>query len=150
MHRKLNVILHFLERRSVPRNICLLFTICLVFLFAGIAFAQVDRSALSGTVTDSSGRMLPQAHVTAVENATGLRREAVSDASGNYSIAELPVGNYIVAFEHQGFKKIEFLDVEQVIGRTRTLDARLQVAGGEEQVEVSPASVLMDHNTSAV
>ena len=40
--------------------------------------------------------------------------------------------------------------MEEAIGRTRTLDARLQVAGGEEQVEVSPASVLMDHNTSAV
>ncbi|MGC2583148.1 MAG: TonB-dependent receptor, partial [Acidobacteriaceae bacterium] len=48
------------------------------------------------------------------------------------------------------FEKLEFIDVEQVIGRTRTLDAALQVAGGEERVEVSSASALMDHNTSAV
>ena len=70
--------------------------------------------------------------------------------SGNYSIPELPVGIYTVTFEHQGFKKLEFVDVEQVIGRTRTLDATLQVAGGEERVEVSSASALMDRNTSAV
>jgi Carboxypeptidase regulatory-like domain/TonB dependent receptor len=150
MHRKSNVILHFVERCAAPRNIRPLFTICLVLLFAGNSFAQVNRSALSGTVADSSGRMLPQAHISAVENATGLRREAVSDASGNYSIPELPVGIYTVAFEHQGFKKIEFVDVEQVIGRTRTLDATLQVAGGEERINVSSASALMDRSTSAV
>jgi len=39
--------------------------------------AQVDRAGLNGTVTDSSGRVLPRAHVTAVHNATGLRREAI-------------------------------------------------------------------------
>jgi hypothetical protein len=40
--------------------------------------------------------------------------------------------------------------VEQVIGRTRTLDATLQVSGGEERVEVSAVSALLDRNTSAV
>jgi hypothetical protein len=121
-----------------------------VLALASISFAQVDRSSLNGAVTDASGRRLPQAHVTAVENATALRRETVSDANGNYAIPELPVGIYTVTFEHQGFKKFEFVDVEQVIGRTRTLDAALQVAGGEERVSVSSASALVDHNTSAV
>jgi hypothetical protein len=110
----------------------------------------VDRSGLNGTVTDASGRALPQAHVTVVESATGLRRESVSNATGDYSIPELPVGIYTVSFEHQGFEKFEFVNVEQVIGRTRTLNARLQVAGGQERVEVTRASALMDHNTSAV
>ena len=120
------------------------------FFIAGIGFAQVDRSGLSGTVTDPAGRVVPQAHVTVVENETGLRREGVSDATGSYSIPELPVGIYTVTIEHQGFQKIEYVDVEQVVGRTRTLNASLQVAGGEERIEVSRASALMDHNTSAV
>ena len=150
MHRTLNVILRLAEMHAITQSPRRFVILCLAFLITGVSLAQVDSSALSGTVTDSSGRVLPQAHVTAVEKATGLRREAASDASGNYSIPELPVGIYVVAFEHQGFKKIEFLDVEQVIGRTRTLDATLQVAGSEERVEVAPASVLMDHNTSAV
>jgi hypothetical protein len=121
-----------------------------MFCIAAISFGQVDRSGLSGTVTDSSGRLLPQAHVTVVENATGLRRESVSDATGSYSIPQLPVGIYTVTFEHPGFAKLEFVDVQQVIGRTRTLDATLAVAGAEERVEVTRASALMDHNTSAV
>jgi hypothetical protein len=123
--------------------------LCAVFAIACLSSAQVDRSGLSGTITDSSGRLLSQAHVAVVENATGLRRETVSDSSGTYDIPQLPVGTYVVTFEHEGFKKLEFVDVEQVIGRTRTLDATLQVAGSEERVEVSPASALMDHSTSA-
>ena len=119
-------------------------------LLAASCCAQVDRSGLNGTVTDLSGRVMPNTRVAVADNSTRSRRETVSDASGNYSIPELPVGIYTVTFEHEGFKKLEFIDVEQVIGRTRTLDATLQVAGGEERVNVSSASALMDHNTSAV
>ncbi|MGA9672591.1 MAG: TonB-dependent receptor [Terracidiphilus sp.] len=121
-----------------------------MFFLAGIAFAQVERSGLTGTVTDSSGSLLTLTHVTVADSATGLQRETDSDASGNYSVSQLPVGIYTVTFRHQGFQKLEFVDVEQVIGRTRTLNATLRVAGAEERVEVSPASALMDHNTSAV
>ncbi len=112
--------------------------------------AQVDRSGLNGTVTDSSGRVLPQAHVIAVHNATGLRREATSTSSGTYDIPELPLGNYTITFEHDGFKSLTFVDVEEVIGRTRTLDATLPVSGRDERVEVSASSALLDRNTSAV
>jgi len=119
-------------------------------LFAGACLAQVERAGLSGTVSDSSGRALANTRVVAVDGSTQLHRETASDSNGNYSISELPVGIYTITFEHEGFKKLEFVDVEQVIGRIRTLDAALQVAGGEERVEVSSASALIDRNTSAV
>jgi hypothetical protein len=106
--------------------------------------AQVDRSGLTGTVTDSSGRLLGQTHITAVENSTQSRREGVSDNAGRYDIPELPLGTYTITFDHPGFKTLTFLDVEQVVGRTRTLDAALQVSGAEERVEVSASSELID------
>ncbi|HTW45945.1 MAG TPA: TonB-dependent receptor [Acidobacteriaceae bacterium] len=136
------------EFRESLRFVVLLFGA--MWALAVLSFAQVARSGLSGTVTDASGRVLPQTHVTVVENATGLHRETLSDSRGSYSIPQLPVGIYTVTFEHLGFRKLEFIDVDQVIGRTRTLDAALQVSGAEEHVEVSVASALMDHNTSAV
>ena len=43
------------------------------------------------------------------------------------------MGRYTITFDHPGFQTLTFLDVEQVVGRTRTLDATLQVSGGEEQ-----------------
>ena len=112
--------------------------------------AQVDRAGLNGTVTDASGGVLPQAHITAVQNATGLRRETTSSARGTYDIPELPVGVYTITFEHEGFKALTFVDVEQVIGRTRTLDATLSVSGGQERVEVSASSAQMDKTSDAL
>jgi hypothetical protein len=121
-----------------------------VLSLAGISFAQIDRSSLSGTITDSSGRVLPETHITAVQNSTQLRRETVSSANGSYAIPEMPVGIYTITFEHVGFRALTFIDVEQVIGRTRTLDAKLQVAGGQERVEVSASSEQLDTNTDAL
>src|SRR6202041_2675556 len=112
--------------------------------------AQVDRAGLTGTVTDASGRVLPQTHITAVQSATGLRRETTSSASGTYDIPGLPVGVYTINFAHEGFKALTFVDVEEVIGRTRTLDATLPVSGRDERVEVAGSSALIDRNTSAV
>jgi len=112
--------------------------------------AQIDRAGLSGTVTDSAGRVLPQTRVTAVQIATTLQRTTVSSAIGTYDIPALPVGNYTITFEHEGFKTLTLVEVEEVVGRTRTLDATLQVSGHDEHVAVSAGSALMDRNTSAV
>lgn len=117
---------------------------------ASQGFAQIDRAGLNGTVTDSSGRVLPQTHVTAVHNATGLRRKTTSSSSGTYDIPELPVGVYTITFDHEGFKPLTFVDVEQEIGRTRTLDATLRVSGGKERVEVSASSEQMDKTSDAL
>src|SRR3984957_15631117 len=124
--------------------------ILLILSLVSVSLAQIDRSGLSGTVIDPSGRVLPQAHVVAVKNDSGLRREATTSSSGTYDIAELPVGVYTITFDHDGFKSLTFVDVEQVIGRTRTLDATLQVSGRDERLEVSASSELLDRNTSAV
>jgi len=128
-----------------------LFLFAISFLsFAITGFAQVDRSALTGTVTDPTGRVLGQTRVAAIETSTQLRREGVSDNAGRYDIPELPVGSYTVVFEHPGFETLTFTDVEQVIGRTRSLDAKLQVSGGQQTVQVAVGSELMDRNNSAV
>ncbi len=118
--------------------------------FALPSGAQVDRSSVTGTVTDSSGGLLGQTRIDVVENSTQLRREVVSDDSGRYDIPELPVGNYTITLNHPGFRPLTFTDVQQVVGRTRTLDATMLVSGGEERVEVSASSELIDRNTSTI
>ena len=122
----------------------------LLICFASSAPAQVDRSALTGTVTDPVGRVLPQARVTAVQSESGLRRETTTSSTGTYDIPELPVGVYTITFEHDGFKLLTFVDVEQVVGRTRTLNATLQVSGGEQRIKVSPSSEQLDKTSDAL
>ena len=113
-----------------PRFLLAVFSLSLSPLLS----AQIDRAGLSGTVTDPSGRVLPQTRVTAVQIATTLQRTTISSAAGTYDIPELPVGNYKITFEHEGFKTLTFVDVEEVVGRTRTLNATLQISGQEERV----------------
>jgi len=114
------------------------------------SLAQIDRAALSGTVTDPSGRVLPQTRVSAVQISTGLQRKATSSATGTYDIPELPVGNYTITFEHEGFRALTFVDVEEVVGRTRTLNVTLDVSGRNERMEVSASSEQMDETSDAL
>ena len=125
-------------------------TTCVLVLPTGLALAQVDRAGLDGSITDPSGKVIPGVHVVAEMPDTGLRRETVSSSTGTYDIPELPVGTYTITLDHPGFKTLTFVDVKQVIGRTRTLDATLQIAGGEERVEVSASSEQMDNGTDAL
>jgi hypothetical protein len=150
MHRGLKQNLQFADKSVVHRGLRASIGFGAIFLVANIACAQVDRSGLAGIVTDSSGRLLAHAHITTVQNSTQLRREAVSNSNGSFDIPELPVGVYTITFDHPGFKALTFVDVEQVIGRTRTLNAIMQVAGGEERVQVSASSEQMDNNTDAL
>lgn len=136
------------ERNHLFRFIAGLFGVTVSLVV--VSFAQVDRSGLNGLVTDASGRALPRTHISAVQSSTHLRRNTVSSSNGSYTIPELPVGIYTITFDHPGFRTVTFIDVEQVIGRTRTLDAAMQVAGGEERIEVSASSEQMDTNTDAL
>jgi hypothetical protein len=114
------------------------------------ARAQIDRAGLTGTVTDPAGRVLPQTQVTAIQSATGLQRQTTSSVAGTYYIPELPVGNYTITFEHQGFRMLTYVNVEEVLSRTRTLDATLQVSGNNERVEVSTSSEQIDKMSDAL
>jgi hypothetical protein len=137
-------------RAEFPRAAGLLCTGAVIFCLASAASAQLDRAGLSGTVTDPSGRALAQAHITAVHNDTGLRRETTSSATGTYDIPELPIGVYTVTFVHEGFKDITFENVVQGVEHTRTLNATLPVSGGEARIEVTASSEQLDQTTDAL
>jgi hypothetical protein len=112
--------------------------------------AQVDRAGLNGTVTDSTGRAVAGVHITALRNDTKLVRETTSSSNGYYDIPELPVGVYTVTFLLNGFQKLAFTNVTQVLGRTRTLNATLEVSGRNESIEVSVSSEQIDQISDAL
>ena len=134
-----------LLRRSGRFLIALFVFLCLL----SPAWAQMDSTALTGTISDSSGKGVPGVQVTAVQDATGLLREAISSADGAYYFPKLPVGSYTVTFERQDFQKVRFENVVQKLGTTRTLNVNLKVAGRVEQVQVleTPQSIDQTNNT---
>jgi len=118
--------------------------LCVICVLGSVpAWAQLDGTGLTGTVTDGTGRVIPVVQVVAIQDATGLRRETVSSSQGIYEITELPVGVYSVSFIREGFETLRFENVFQSLGRTRTLNATLKIAGAKEELEVlaSPPSL---------
>jgi len=120
------------------------------FFACGVCSAQVDRAGLNGTVTDSAGKRIPGAHITAVQSATGLSRETVSSVSGVYDIPELPIGIYRVTCTAPGFQLMVFDKIEQTVGRTLTLNITLPVGGVTQQVHVSGLTSQLDETTATI
>jgi hypothetical protein len=108
-----------------------------------MASAQVLYGSIVGTVTDQSGAMVPKATVRVTNTSTGLTREAVTDTSGYYSVANLPQGSYDVAITASGFKPLTQQGVSVVINTVTRADLNLELGAVAESVTVEASAALL-------
>ncbi len=87
---------------SIPKGVVLLLAACLV-AFVLPVYGQVVTGNIVGTVTDTSGAVVPQAKVTITNVGTNVSRVITTDSSGNYSVTTLPPGTYNVSAGKVGF-----------------------------------------------
>ena len=107
------------------------------------AFAQSDRGTITGTVSDPAGAVVAAAAIEARNVATGAIYQTLSSGTGNYTIAQLPAGNYELTVTVMGFKKfIRAGLVVQVAGTSR-IDATLEVGSAAESVTITEAAPLL-------
>src|SRR5712691_10459972 len=92
---------------------------------------------ISGTVTDPSGAVVPNATVTATEAEKGLKRTSLSDNRGEYHFTALPPASYEVSAQISGFQTAVYKGVIVNVGQTVVLDSHLKVSQTSEQVEVT-------------
>ena len=92
--------------------------------------------ALTGTLRDSSGAVVPNATVTATSVGTSQARTASTDADGTYKFGLLPPGAYSLKFEAPGFNTVEVPSVTIVVTETVVFDQTVQVGAQTQQVEV--------------
>jgi outer membrane receptor protein involved in Fe transport len=107
-------------------------------------WAQVERSALTGTVTDQQGNRIPHVQVTAKELATELERQTETTSQGYYQLPGLPAGTFRVEISKSGFASFRAERVQQTVGQTRTLNATLSLAGGKQETTVTEPLVQLD------
>src|SRR5438045_1502938 len=115
-----------------------LFFLCATPLFAQ---SQAANGAIEGTISDSSGGVLPGVTVTLVSQETGAERSVVTNEKGIYRAPLLPIGTYRVVAELQGFKKFEQTGVKLSVGDTATVNATLTVGAVSETISVSAQDV---------
>jgi hypothetical protein len=139
---------------SMAINICrlrafLIGSVAALLLFCGSpASAQTFRGTILGTVTDSSGAAVSGAKVTVKNTDTGLTREVTTVDDGNYSAPELPVGNYSVTVEKNGFKSSVVTGIRVEISSERRADVTLQPGALAQTVEVSGEALPLVETTS--
>ncbi len=117
--------------------------------FAGAAWAQ-STAAITGTVTDPQGAVVPNAKVTLTNLEKGTVRTTQTDSTGNYQLPSLPVGKYDLAIEAPGLAKWESKDLVLQVARTQTIDAKLALATAQQQVTVTTEAPMIEENTMTV
>src|SRR3984893_11647584 len=113
----------------------------LVLVFALMAAGHLlygqGTARIVGVVSDSGGGLVPNAQVTLINEATGLRETASTDAGGRYNFTQLAVGNYRIEVTTAGFKKETRTGINLVAEQVSTVDIRLEIGNVTESVEVS-------------
>jgi Carboxypeptidase regulatory-like domain len=122
---------------------------CLGFLLSATIWAQSDFGTISGYIRDPSGATVPGATVT-VNNESGLRRQAKTDAGGFYSIPNLPPGFYTMTAEATGFQKYISNNNKLDPSARLALDALLKVGATTQTVEVMAQIATLQTQSAAV
>lgn len=133
-------------------------TVSQLIAFAFLASSQVllgqaVGASISGIVLDSTGASLPKAQVVIRNIETGAQREVVTDDSGRYSAASLPVGAYEIRVQKEGFSPETKGGIQLVVGESASIDITLPVGEVREEVtvvEVPPLVSLSTQDTSGL
>jgi hypothetical protein len=113
-------------------------------LVVGIAaFAQSDRGTITGAVSDPAGAVVAGAAIEARNVATGAVYPVASSATGNYTIAQLPAGNYDLTVTVMGFKKFVRTGLTVEVAGTLRVDAVLEVGSATESVTITAEAPML-------
>jgi len=129
------------ERITVRRGVVAGLAICFAFLFCPRGLRAQALSGINGTVTDTSGAVVPGAKVTITNVDTNVSQTAVTTSVGSYYVTDLIPGTYTVKVEKLGFKAFLSNGVVVAGGATSTVNATLSLGAASATVEVKAPSV---------
>jgi hypothetical protein len=122
----------------------------LLVICASAALGQTGTSGITGTVRDVNGAVVPNATVTAKNEATNVSQNQNTTDAGLYAFTSLPVGNYTISVEKSGFKIFKKTGNALEVGTPLTVDATMEVGqvsetvtvtGGTEQLQTANATI---------
>jgi hypothetical protein len=133
------------------RFLCIgLFAASLLILTTELHAQAVAIAEIDGVVTDSSGRVILNAQITAVETDKQLVRQTTSDTEGRYILSNLPVGPYRLEVKAPGFKDYRQTGISLAVGQTAAINVQLTVGSVSESVEVAADISMVETKDSAI
>ena len=121
-----------------------------LILAATSAAASLDAATIQGRVLDPQRQPITGARVRVQEQDRELRREAASDATGAFTLPELPPGTYSLVAEAAGFASQTRRGLELAVGQTYRLDVALEIGSVAETVEAVASAPLLTAGSSTV
>ncbi len=114
-----------------------------------VAYGQQDRATLSGTVTDSSGAVIPNANIMVTDTRTNSSRMVTSNDQGLYTVPNLTPSIYDLVAEAPGLGPARYNQITLVVGQERIVDILLEPAAVSSEITVSSGELTMLDTTSA-
>jgi hypothetical protein len=128
----------------------LLIAFAAISLFSTLLTAQTFYGSIVGTVTDSSGGVIPGASASLTNLGTAENRVVATDSNGTYRFVNLVPGRYRLEVEAAGFKRLTREPIAVEIEAGVRIDAALQVGNINETVSVSSDSPLLQTESSSL
>jgi hypothetical protein len=131
------------------------------FLFAAFAVAallpawqqgsaQTTSGTIVGTVSDSTGGVIPDTPVTLTNTGTSTKNESKTDASGYYQFVNVPPGNYKVSVSKSGFKQVSSAGFKVEVEGSLRINLTLEVGSESQTVTVTAESPLIQAETTSI
>ncbi|MGH9784632.1 MAG: carboxypeptidase-like regulatory domain-containing protein, partial [Terriglobia bacterium] len=112
-------------------------------------FGQGFSAAISGSVRDASGAVIPEATVTVRNTETGLSRTTETGVNGGYNLPALPVGAYELTVEKPGFRQLVRGGLTLAVAQEVVLNLTLEVGQVQQTVEVTGEAPIVNTTTSS-
>src|SRR5262245_22879983 len=123
--------------------------LCLALVSTALV-AQTERATVRGTVTDSSGAVVPDAVITVTDIATNRDRKTTSDVNGNYEVPDLQPGTIRIKADKVGFRSFVAASVLLDVGQVRRVDIPLQVGAATETITVEAGAALIQTDSGTI
>src|SRR5262249_46943390 len=134
---------------SKVRNLKYLFLLALALVaLPTLTFGQ--NATLVGTVTDPSGGVVAGVTITITSVETGAVRTITTNESGQYVVADLPIGHYSIKATASGFKAVEQKDVVATVGDRLRIDFQMTMGAASETVTVEANAIAVQADSGEV
>lgn len=107
-------------------------------------------ASVAGTVTDTSGAVIPGASVVLLNVERGSEQEVSTNEAGNYAYPDITPGTYSVRVSSDGFQTREVTDLQVQVGQRAAVNVELEVGQVTEVVTVEAAAVLLETESNAI
>ena len=131
----------------------LLYGLFIAWLSAtAIAQTSLGTSSIGGTVTDVANLSVEGAQIDLLDVARGVKRHAITNASGNYVVNAIPAGLYTLRVEKQGFRSFNYADFSIEVNQRATVDVQMKVGDLQQtvNVDVRGEAPMLDTDSNAL